>query len=867
MASSASSQPRDFLSTVEEEYLRMDRVYRPPDSFVEQLALCPRCMGGKQQLKVLEETLLKMVSLVKRKLEEPGIRNKSMFQNWLKGAAKALNNYQVIGREWICANVWQLQDPPKKKEQEYNPSKGRRDIRFFPENETELLAVAAEDTLEAMELDYQDEEQLLSTPPQSHKDHNASPRRSPRLFRKEVTSSEKETSSSGNRALSRKEGSQEPPPKKDHTLASSQGKITPRKEVSDPSRAVISSPARKRTSRKDGGYSRTVTSSPARMQKSQTEDGGQSRTVTFSPTRRQISRTEDIGHSRAVTSSPARKQNARKEDAHSRAETSSPARKQIRKDDRNVVDFKQAQRPRSVWFSDLTEASSSQEVRRQVKIVEKEHPNPSNLLKRPASGQCGQLVISTSVLKKVKTDELVGQIRQKIGMSQEKEKKKRARHSSSQECWVPGCSGEARYMKAHAFLSHIPTIFDERLEPSDERVLSGRKSALKQAGRWLLREPVELDQLAAFVVVQKMLSSTDNTLITTRQEHSMEEFCKFLREPVPAKFVMQPCNSPAVLLHWKALLLIAASLEEEERDYWKSNFQAPEDVEMQEVQPIPTARVDPDAFDSHFHLDRTLRDMGFSSHGSLEDILNNAPVEEDNKINLVGSVAIYCDPRTYPSERCLRQMPGHMSVGVGFHPKHARNSVARIDDEVRQFRRIISNPRVIAFGEIGLDHTMPMKYWAYQVDLLKKVLPYLEDRHILVIHCRGMDGDCGTEAFLLLLHILRKHVRSHQAIHLHCFTGNTYVVNRWLQVFPRTFFGFTNLARQFDEDQVAALCSLEEGRLLLETDAPYFPIPGNEVSSPSQLWFAAAAVANHRGLTPEYVLQLTLANGQHLYQQ
>ena len=549
-----------------------------------------------------------------------------------------------------------------------------------------------------------------------------------------------------------------------------------------------------------------------------------------------------------------------------------------------MVEIKQAQRPRSSWFSDklkeiciqegdkmdqkkerpvitLTEASSSQEVRRQVKIVEKEHPNPSNLLKRPASGQCGQLVISMSVLKKVKTDELVGQIRQKIGKNQEKEKRKRDRHSSSQECWVPGCSGEAKYLKALAFLSHIPTIFYERLEPSDERVLNGRKSALKQAGRLLLRKPVELDQLAAFVVVQKMLSSTDNTLITTRQEKSMEEFCKFLRESVPAKFVIQPCNSPAFLLHWKALILIAASLEEE------SNFQAPEDVEMQEVQPMPTACVDPDAFDSHFHLDRTLRDMGLSPHGSLEDILNNTPVEEDNKINLVGSVAIYCDPRTYPSERCLQQMPSHMSVGVGFHPKHARNSVARIDDEVRQFRRIISNPRVIAFGEIGLDHTMPMKYWAYQVDLLKKVLPYLEDRHILVIHCHGMDGDCGTEAFLLLLHILRKHVRSHQAIHLHCFTGNTYVVNRWLQVFPWTFFGLTNLARQFDEDQVAALCNLEEDRLLLETDAPYFPIPGNEVSSPSQLWFAAAAVANHRGLTPEYVLQLTLANGQHLYQQ
>ena len=93
--------------------------------------------------------------------------------------------------------------------------------------------------------------------------------------------------------------------------------------------------------------------------------------------------------------------------------------------------------------------------------MEEEHPNPSNLLKRPASGQCKQLVISTSVLKKVKTDELVIQIRQKIGKNQEIEKRKR---HTSQECWVPGCSGEAKYLKAHAFYLHTPTIFDEGLD-------------------------------------------------------------------------------------------------------------------------------------------------------------------------------------------------------------------------------------------------------------------------------------------------------------------------------------------------------------------------------------------------------------------
>ena len=103
----------------------------------------------------------------------------------------------------------------------------------------------------------------------------------------------------------------------------------------------------------------------------------------------------------------------------------------------------------------------------------------------------------------------------------------------------------------------------------------------------------------------------------------MEKFCKFLHEPVPDKFEMEPCNSTGVLFHWKALLLIAASLGEEEREYWQRTFLAPEDAELQEIQPALPVRVYPDAMDSHFHMDRALRDMGLSLHGSLDEIIDS----------------------------------------------------------------------------------------------------------------------------------------------------------------------------------------------------------------------------------------------------
>ena len=188
-------------------------------------------------------------------------------------------------------------------------------------------------------------------------------------------------------------------------------------------------------------------------------------------------------------------------------------------------------------------ACSSNSDERHVRIVERHRQNPVNILKRPAFGRGDDLIISTSMLKKTRTDYIVSQVRQvrqKVGERREIEVKRRDRRRN-QKCWAPGYVSDARYLKAHACYDHIPSIFDERLEPTDERVLCGRRNALKQAGRWLLGRPVELDELVSFVVVQKMLSPTYNIEISKRQERAIEEFCKFLHEPVPDKFEMEYC--------------------------------------------------------------------------------------------------------------------------------------------------------------------------------------------------------------------------------------------------------------------------------------------------------------------------------------
>ena len=110
---------------------------------------------------------------------------------------------------------------------------------------------------------------------------------------------------------------------------------------------------------------------------------------------------------------------------------------------------------------------------------------------------------------------------------------------------------------------------------------------------------------------------------------------------------------------WKAILLISASLDEEERQYWKDSFplseQATEDTEgaiperMEESLPM--------AFDSRFHLDISLRDLGLPVHGSLNDVLTAVRVNQDERVKVVGYIAVYCDPQTYPSDKSLLDLP------------------------------------------------------------------------------------------------------------------------------------------------------------------------------------------------------------------
>ena len=220
-------------------------------------------------------------------------------------------------------------------------------------------------------------------------------------------------------------------------------------------------------------------------------------------------------------------------------------------------------------------------------------------------------------------------------------------------CPVPGCdSSEKKFLKVHAFKEHIPDIFGEDVPADDPYACSRRVKALEQAARWLLGRPATVDDLLSFLRMQQLLAGVAGSEVSAKQKAAMLGMCLQVKASPPQFNLVEP-NSPGVLVHWKVVLLIAGTLSPEERGYWRANFSS---VQMDQGEPEAAdatacglGRVIPIVIDSHFHLDRTLGRLRLPANGSLRDILQAVPVPPSEQVSVTRSVAVYCDPKTYPS--------------------------------------------------------------------------------------------------------------------------------------------------------------------------------------------------------------------------
>jgi TatD DNase family protein len=195
---------------------------------------------------------------------------------------------------------------------------------------------------------------------------------------------------------------------------------------------------------------------------------------------------------------------------------------------------------------------------------------------------------------------------------------------------------------------------------------------------------------------------------------------------------------------------------------------------------------------------------------------------------------------------------------IGIHPHEAALAEERHYGEMEKLAR---DPRVIAWGEMGLDYfydhsprEVQQKVFVRQMELARAAkLP-------IVIHNRPSDN--SENAWEDLFRLLREHWQSSGLGGiLHCFTGTVEHARAGMDLgFMISFAGNVSYPKAVSIREAAAQIPLE--RMLIETDSPYLaPVPHRgKRNEPALVAETARHIGELRGISGEEVGAATTEN-------
>ncbi len=201
---------------------------------------------------------------------------------------------------------------------------------------------------------------------------------------------------------------------------------------------------------------------------------------------------------------------------------------------------------------------------------------------------------------------------------------------------------------------------------------------------------------------------------------------------------------------------------------------------------------------------------------------------------------------------------------IGIHPHEAQLAQQSDFDELERLAR---SPKIIAWGEIGLDYfydhsprDVQQQVFVHQMEMARAAtLP-------IIIHCRPSDN--SENAWDDVLRLIREHwAGSGLGGVLHCFTGTVDHARAALDLgFMLSFAGNITYPKAQNIRDAAAMAPLD--RIFIETDSPYLaPIPHRgERNEPALVVEVARRIGELRGLSPEEVGRETTTNFYRFFQ-
>lgn len=207
-------------------------------------------------------------------------------------------------------------------------------------------------------------------------------------------------------------------------------------------------------------------------------------------------------------------------------------------------------------------------------------------------------------------------------------------------------------------------------------------------------------------------------------------------------------------------------------------------------------------------------------------------------------------------------------IAVGVHPHNAKHYTDAVE---RELVRRLSDSRVAALGEIGLDYHYDLSPRDVQREVFVRQIHLAQEAGLpIALHLRGGLDAQADNAHREAFEILHEHDTLGPTTLLHCCTLPPDELLPWVEAGCYVAYGGALTFKAADAAREGARF-VPENRLLLETDSPYMtpePMRG-AACTPAHVIFTAAVLAEVRGKTPgpdrQRFLEQIHANTQAFY--
>ena len=200
---------------------------------------------------------------------------------------------------------------------------------------------------------------------------------------------------------------------------------------------------------------------------------------------------------------------------------------------------------------------------------------------------------------------------------------------------------------------------------------------------------------------------------------------------------------------------------------------------------------------------------------------------------------------------------------IGIHPHEAKLAN---DSDFRELVALAADPKVIAWGEIGLDYYYDHSPRHVQTEVFIRQMELARLAKLpIIIHCRPSDN--SENAWTECLRLLEEHWGSTGLGGiLHCFTGSLDHMRAGLDLgFMISFAGNVTFPRAHNIREAAK--EVPPDRMLIETDSPFLaPMPHRgKRNEPAFVTEVARQIGELRGVAAEEIGEITAANFQFFF--